>query len=128
MSSSYPPEYPGSNEPTPYPAPPPPPPSYGAPMPAPGYAPVGVPSQGSSGLAIASLVLGIVGLCTGIAGIAAVICGHMALNQIKQSNNMIQGRGLAIAGLVLGYLEIAGMVAWVLLFVVSMAFTVPVSQ
>jgi uncharacterized protein DUF4190 len=97
-------------------------------MPAPGYAPVGVASQGNSGLAIASLILGIVGLCTGIAGIAAVICGHMALNQIKRSGEVIQGRGLAIAGLVLGYLEIAGMVVWGLLIVLGVLFSAPVNQ
>ena len=45
--------------------------------------------------------------CTCFTGIPAVICGHMALNQITQSGGVQQGRGLAIAGLVLGYIGIA---------------------
>ena len=119
MSDQYPPQYPGGNEP-PYQPPMAPPPAY-APQ---GYAPAGVlPAAGNSGLATASMILGIVGLCTGIAGIAAVICGHMALNKIKQSNNMLQGRGMAIAGLVLGYLEIAAMVGWVILIIIGVAFS-----
>lgn len=110
-------EYPGSNEPTP----------YQTPMaPAAGYAPAGVaPVAGNSGLAIASLILGIVGLCTGIAGIAAVICGHMALGRINKSNGMLKGKGMAIAGLVLGYLEIVAMVAWVVFVVVAVMTNTP---
>ena len=94
-------QYPGSNEPNPYQAPPP--------MPATGYAPVGVtPVAGNSGLAMASMILGIVGLCTlGLTSIPAVICGHLGLSKINQSNGMIQGKGMAIAGLVLGYVGLA---------------------
>ncbi len=73
------------------------------------------PVASNSGLAIASLVLALVGLCAGIfLGIPAVICGHMALNRIKQSNGMLGGRGMAIAGLVIGYLEIAVTVLYLL--------------
>ena len=105
-------EYPGSNEPNP---------SQTPVAPAVEYAPTGVASvAGNSGLAIASMVLGIVGLCTGLAGIAAVICGHMALGRINQSNGMLKGKGMAIAGLILGYLEIVAIVVWVILFVVAM--------
>lgn len=49
--------------------------------------------------AIASLVLG---LCA--TAIFAVIAGHVALSQIKRTGE--RGTGLAIAGLVLGYLEL----------------------
>jgi hypothetical protein len=80
------------------------------------------PAPQTNGLAIASLVCGIVGLCSGIAGIAAVICGHIALSQIKQSNGMQQGRGLAIAGLVTGYIGIAIMV-FVLTFYIIFAIS-----
>lgn len=65
----------------------------------------------TNGLAIASLVMGIVGflglgVCVGgVVGIPAVICGHIALGQIKKSGQ--GGRGLAIVGLVLGYVVIA---------------------
>lgn len=53
------------------------------------------PTQKTNTLAIISLVLAFV------VSLGAVICGHIALNQIKQTGE--QGRGLAIAGLVLGY-------------------------
>lgn len=108
------------------PAPPPwapPPPGY----PGPGYAaqtpaaPIpGAPAPGApapypaypyapgrtSGLAIASLVLGIVWVFW-IGSILAVVFGHVALSQIKRSMGAVGGRGLAVAGLVLGYLGVA---------------------
>jgi Na+/H+-dicarboxylate symporter len=61
-------------------------------------------------LATASLVLGIVGVLfipfIGILGagsaVAAVICGIISLNQQKRTGQT--GRGMAIAGIVLGFL------------------------
>jgi hypothetical protein len=86
---------------------------------APGYYP-GAPVP-NSGLAIASMVCGIVGYLTcwfvGILGIPAVICGHMALNQINNSAVPVAGRGMAIAGLILGYLGILITLGAVLSFV-----------
>lgn len=63
----------------------------------------------TAGLAIWSLVLGILSvICFSIlAGIPAVICGHTALSRIKRSGGVLQGNGLAIGGLVTGYLSIA---------------------
>ena len=61
--------------------------------------------QGTSGLAIASLICGILVFVTfGLAGLAAVITGHMALSRIRKSAGALKGRGMAIAGLVMGYL------------------------
>ena len=58
------------------------------------------------GLAVASLVCGIAGWLIpclfGVPGIAAVVCGHMALQRLKQQPQL-RGRGQAIAGLILGY-------------------------
>lgn len=64
----------------------------------------GTPQAGSrtSGLAIASFVLGLLGLC-GIGSLLAVIFGHCALSEIDKSGGAVTGRGLAVAGLVLGY-------------------------
>ena len=60
---------------------------------------------GTSGLAIWSLVLGILALpLAGLTAIPAVICGHLALGKIKRSAGAQSGGGLAIAGLVTGYL------------------------
>ena len=63
----------------------------------------------TAGLAIWSLVLGILSLAcfTIFTGIPGVICGHKALTKIKYSNGELSGQGLAIAGLVTGYLGIA---------------------
>lgn len=40
--------------------------------------------------------------------IAAIVLGHLALSEIRKSAGRLKGEGLAIAGLVLGYIEIAG--------------------
>ncbi len=60
----------------------------------------------TSGLAVAGLVLGILSFLVGITAIPAVICGHMSLSRIKKAAGAIVGRGMAIAGLVLGYVFI----------------------
>jgi general secretion pathway protein G len=60
----------------------------------------------SSGLATASLVCGILGFFTGgLTGLIAVILGHIALLKIRRSGGTVEGRGLAIGGLVTGYLS-----------------------
>jgi hypothetical protein len=41
-----------------------------------------------------------------VAAIPAVICGHMALKRIRESEFPVAGRGMAIAGLITGYLGI----------------------
>jgi len=68
----------------------------------------GSPVAPVSGLAIASLICGIVSifLCyvNAVAAVPAVICGHMALRRIRDSAMPTGGRGLAIAGLVTGYI------------------------
>lgn len=70
------------------------------------------------GTAVASLVLGIISLVTCYFGIffaiPGVICGHMALSEINQSEGRQEGRGLAIAGLVLNYIWV-GLILLVLL-------------
>lgn len=61
------------------------------------------------GLAIASLVLSIIGgyPWASTASIIAVIFGHVALYKIKKDPNAYSGKGIAVAGLILGYLGIA---------------------
>ena len=44
-----------------------------------------------------------------LTAIPAVICGHMALGRIKRSGGALGGSGLAITGLVLGYMMIASL-------------------
>jgi len=55
----------------------------------------------TSGLAIASLILGILGFCTfGIAGIVGFILGIVGLIAISKSAGRLKGQGLAITGTV----------------------------
>lgn len=69
-----------------------------------------ITTPASTGLSVASLVLGIasLALCLGpLAGIPAVICGHMALSRIKAEPKKFQGHGMALAGTITGYFGIA---------------------
>ena len=63
----------------------------------------------NSTLAIASLILGILGwtFLPIIGAIIAVITGHMAKSEIKRSRGQLAGDGMATAGLILGYASIA---------------------
>jgi hypothetical protein len=56
------------------------------------------------------MVLGIVWVFW-LGSLLAVIFGHIALSQIKRSMGALTGRGMAIAGLVLGYVGIALLIA-----------------
>jgi prepilin-type processing-associated H-X9-DG protein len=72
---------------------------------APPFAPNATPTPRTSGLAIASLVLGILGitcLLPIIGAILALILGIVALNQINKSGGSVKGQGKAITGIVLG--------------------------
>jgi hypothetical protein len=60
----------------------------------------------TNGFAIASLVIGALWMWW-IGSVLAVVFGHVALNQIERTGQ--SGRGMAIAGLVLGYLGVATM-------------------
>ncbi|MDQ2997088.1 MAG: DUF4190 domain-containing protein [Chloroflexota bacterium] len=63
----------------------------------------------NSTAAIVSLVFGILSwvVLPGIGPIVAVVAGHMARAEIRRSNGQVGGGGMAMAGLVLGYLQIA---------------------
>ena len=63
------------------------------------------PEDLPKGLSVTSLVFGILSLfCLGpFAGIPAVICGHIARNKAQRNPPEQGGAGLALAGLILGY-------------------------
>lgn len=75
----------------------------------------------TSGLAITSLVLGIIGLCCPLflVPIAAVICGHIARGKIRDSGGTLGGAGQALAGLLLGYISLALSVLGAILWTVA---------
>jgi len=77
----------------------------------------------TSGWAVFSLIAGILAWLGvfGIGGIAAVIAGHIAKSEINSSSGRKSGAGMATAGLVLGYLNIALALLGICLFVLIFA-------
>jgi hypothetical protein len=72
--------------------------------------PLGTPAVvPNSTAAIISLVFGIVSwfALPLIGAIVAIVAGHMARGEIRRANGAVGGRGMATAGLVLGYANIA---------------------
>ena len=59
-------------------------------------------------IAIVSLVLAILSFFCGafLTAIPAIVCGHVAWSAIKKSGGALHGKGIAIAGLILGYVAI----------------------
>jgi hypothetical protein len=78
---------------------------------------VNVPVKRTSTLAIVSLVSGILGwsLVPWIGSLVAIITGHMARAEIRRESDTVEGDGLAIAGLVLGWGAIAATILLVVL-------------
>jgi len=77
------------------------------------YPPQAQPYQGqfqpqTDGKATASLVLGILSLlCFGLlTGLPAIILGHNSRGNIQQSRGRLTGAGMALAGLIMGYVSI----------------------
>lgn len=62
------------------------------------------PSQRTSGLALASLILALVGAFTVIGTLAAVVLGVVALRQIARKPDQLTGRRFALAGMGAGVL------------------------
>lgn len=101
-----------------------PPSSPGVPPPYPS-----VPPR-TEGLATTSLVLGILSLsCLGcLGGVPAIICGHMARGRIANSNGTLGGAGLALAGLIMGYLSIVLTIVFAIVYATIIAKTLPQIQ
>ena len=76
----------------------------------------------TNSLAVVSLVFGILAWCVlpFVGAIVAIICGHLARGEIRRASadNRMEGDGMAVAGLLLGY---AQLVLWVLLVFVVIA-------
>lgn len=123
----------GEQPPESSPPPPPPPNPYGQQPPPTGspYQPYGAPpspygsfpaTKQTNGLAIASLVVSLVGLvfCCGFPSVAGAIMGHVARKQIREQGQ--EGDGMALAGIIVGWaafgLAVAGAILYVVLVVV----------
>ncbi|MGN6501669.1 MAG: DUF4190 domain-containing protein [Pseudolysinimonas sp.] len=75
------------------------------------------PGPPTNTLAIISLVLSLVGVSLG-----GVICGHIALSQIRRTGEA--GHGLAMAGLIIGYVFIGLGVLFVIGYIVVIALAI----
>lgn len=86
----------------------------------PGYGPgYGFPAAPPTNtLAVVSLVSSLATFVLGITAIVGVITGHMALGQIRRTGE--GGRGMALAGLIIGYVFVGLTVLAIVLFVVAM--------
>jgi hypothetical protein len=92
----------------------PPPPAFTAYSP---YAPGIVQATTTNGLAIASMVLGILWLYW-IGSILALVFGYVAKGQIERSAGRQSGKGMAIAGIVLGWIGV-GVLALVIVLAIA---------
>ncbi|MCX2952126.1 DUF4190 domain-containing protein [Lentzea sp. NEAU-D7] len=78
-----------------------------------GYPP---PAPKSQTNAILALVLSLVGFATcGVTSIVGVIFGHIAMGKIKRGEE--EGHGLALAGIIIGYVVIVGYLLFVAFYV-----------
>ena len=82
---------------------------------------VGGVIQPTSKLAIWALVCGCLSLVCGIfSSIPAIVLGHMGLSEIKK-NPALQGRGMALAGAILGYVFTALIAIYLIAIVVLLS-------
>ncbi len=88
--------------------------SYGQPL----------PQTEKESKATASMIFGILSLvCFGIlAGIPAIILGHISRSNIRKSMGRLSGDGMALAGLVMGYISVA---YTVVVFFIIAAIAIP---
>ncbi len=102
-------------------------PAAGGAAPYPHYPPYGYYSPltiQTSGWAIASLVCAIVGIATlnFIPGLLGAIFGHVALREIKSSNGWRNGQGMAMAGMIIGYIATGLSLLIVVLYILYLIF------
>ena len=74
------------------------------------YQPSYPPASRTSSLAVVSLVFGILTWCVlpFIGALVAIVCGHLARSEIRRApaGTVTEGDGMAVAGLVLGYVHL----------------------
>jgi hypothetical protein len=75
-------------------------------------------AQQTNPLAIVSMVFGMVALALGPLAILAIISGHIARGQVRRTGE--GGRGMATAGLILGYMVLVVGIALIVAFLASL--------
>ena len=89
----------------------------------PGYYGYNIPvKKTTNGLAIASLVLSLVGLMVSIAPIVGIILGFVALSQIKNEPHRYEGKGLAQAGIIIGFIIVGLKVLFIVAYIFIIIF------
>lgn len=75
-----------------------------------------------SSLAIASLVTGILGwtLVPVLGSVAAIITGHLAKKEIRESQGTLSGNGMSTAGLIMGYIQLGSILVVAIVLIVLM--------
>jgi hypothetical protein len=87
---------------------------------APGHSRRQTPERRTNGYAIASMVLGIV-WAYGVGSVLALVFGYMAKREIRESNDSQGGAGMATAGIILGWIGVAGVVIFTLAIIIIAA-------
>jgi Domain of unknown function (DUF1707)/Domain of unknown function (DUF4190) len=82
----------------------------------PGY----IPQNRTNAMAVTSMCCGLCQVFLPfVAGIPAIICGHIARSQIRETGE--EGSGMALAGLILGYIGVLGPILLVLIVIALLA-------
>ncbi|WP_448142538.1 DUF4190 domain-containing protein [Stenotrophomonas bentonitica] len=78
-----------------------------------------LPPRQTSALALISLIAGILGWTAlpFLGSVAAIIAGHLARAEIRRRPLELEGDGMALAGLILGYVMVVTSFLAVLLFI-----------
>ncbi|WP_320065685.1 DUF4190 domain-containing protein [Micromonospora sp. RTGN7] len=113
-------------------------PAHVDPYAAPGYAPAGYPAAGypaagypgygypppqkTNGMAIAALVLALVGIASCITAPIGAILGHVAQKQIRQTGE--GGEGMAKAAIIIGWILTGLMVLGIIFYIVIIVIAV----
>jgi len=82
----------------------------------------------SQALALASMITAIAGFVFGLfclgplPGIAALIMGVIALSQIKKTPDKVTGKPFAVAGIIIGSINILIFLGWILWLIFAVSF------
>jgi hypothetical protein len=87
---------------------------------APGASQAAAAQAKTNGFSIAALVLGILWLYW-VGSVLALVFGYMGKKQIDEAGGMQTGRGMAVAGIVLGWIGVGTLVVFLVLVLVGVA-------
>jgi uncharacterized membrane protein len=67
----------------------------------------------TNGLAVASFVCSLFFWLYGIGAVLAIVFGFVARSQIRRSGGMQKGRGLALAGIIIGFVSLVAIAVFI---------------